>query len=251
MLLPVEGKMKQIKHTRKARAVDVSIIVPAYNEERRMRPFLTDFMKTVAKIPSCEVLFVDDGSRDQTAAIFRTFARRAKNVNVISLKKNAGKGGAVIRGVFAAKGKKIIFIDIDGSIAPHEILAMIPLLNEYDVVVGSRAKKESIVKQSLVRKMTSSLFNPYVNLLFQNHIGDHLCGFKGFKRAVARDLFGNIMDKRWLFDVEIFYHIRRKGYTLYELPITWINNDHSKMSVIEPFRMGFKLIFLRLKIRKS
>ena len=228
---------------------DVSIIVPTYNEAKRIGPFLTDLLEFAKlNLRNYEIIIVDDGSIDNTLEIVRKIVKKDKNVRVISYRPNRGKGFAVKKGVFVSKGKLILFIDADGSINPWEIPNLLEKLKNYDVVVGDRGAAESEVKQAKSRKVISMIFNFYVALLFSTRIRDNLCGFKGFKREVARDLFRDLLTERWLFDVELFYKIRKKKYSIYNLPIKWQHKRGSKIRFIDPFKMLFELILLKIKL---
>lgn len=223
---------------------EVSIIVPVFNEEQRIKPFLKD-MKAIIK-PDWEIIFVNDGSNDNSLNVIKKSG--IKNIRIISYKTNRGKGHAVKKGVEAAKGNYIIFIDADGSIHPKQIMNMLPYLKKYEIVVGTRASKESQVKQSLLRKLTGIAFNMYVNFLYKINIKDNLCGFKGFRGSIAKGLFHNLISERWIFDVELFYKIRNHNIDFYELPIRWNHKKNSKISFIDPFIMVFELIYLRVRL---
>lgn len=227
----------------------VSIIVPAYNEEKRIIGFLNDliiFSKN--NLNDYEIILVNDGSTDGTLRILENQTKGEENISIISYKKNKGKGGAVREGILRAVGEKILFIDADGSIHPNQIHKLLEKLDDYDVVVGSRSLKESEVKMGLLRKNLGKIFNFYVNVLFFINIKDNLCGFKGFKKKVAKDLFENLQSMGWIFDVEIFLKIKKTGYSLDELPIKWEYKKGSKITILGPFKMYFQLLKLRLKL---
>jgi len=224
----------------------VSIIVPCYNEESRIKPFLTSLIQfSKANLKNYEIVVVNDGSKDKTLDVLKEFS---KDIKLVSYDKNKGKGGAVREGILSAKGEKILFIDADGSIQPDEIPKMLEELDNYDVVVGDRASKDSNVNAIALRNMTGKLFNFYVNILFRCKTWDNLCGFKGFKKEIAKDLFTNLIAYGWIFDVELFYKIHKKNYTLYKLPIKWVHKGDSKIKLLDPFKMFFQLIKLRMKL---
>lgn len=227
--------------------MQASIIVPLYNEEFRMRSFL-DILLNYDN-PDWEFIFVDDGSTDQTLKILKEY--HLSNRKIISYRKNKGKGYAVRSGVLASKGKYIIFIDADGSIHPSQIRNMLKYLEKYDVVVGNRKSKESDVKASRLRKLIGIAFNKYANFLFNINIDDTLCGFKGFKRKLGINLFKNLIDKRWIFDVELFYRIRKNRYSLYLMPIKWEHKDKSKMTIKEIMRIAVTMLILRFRLMKK
>lgn len=225
--------------------IKCTILVPAYNEERRIKLFLQELAMLREKNNSIkEVVVIDDSSTDSTADIVRKF----DGIKLLSYKPNRGKGYAVKHGVMHAKGDSIIFIDADGSISPDQIPKMLEKLEQYDVVVGDRSLKNSVVKNVGTRKLTGNLFNFYVGLIFNSDIKDNLCGFKGFKADVAKNLFGDLISERWIFDVELFYKIRKRGYTLYKLPFVWSHKKGSKLKLLDPLKMFFELIMLRIKL---
>ena len=224
----------------------VSIVVPCYNEENRIKPFLTSLIQfSKDNLKSYEIIVVNDGSKDKTLDVLKEFS---KDIKLISYEKNKGKGGAVREGVLSSIGEKVLFIDADGSIQPDEIPKMLEKLDSYDVVVGDRASKDSDVNAIALRNITGKLFNFYVNVLFGYKTWDNLCGFKGFKKEIAKDLFTDLIAYGWIFDVELFYKIHKKNYTLYKLPIKWVHKGDSKIKLLDPFKMFFQLIKLRMKL---
>ncbi|MBN2421633.1 glycosyltransferase family 2 protein [Candidatus Woesearchaeota archaeon] len=227
--------------------MDCSIIVPLYNEEKRALPFLNELISFCKEgLEDYEIILVNDGSTDRTLSKLKKVQNN--NCRIITYSKNRGKGYAIRKGIFSSKAEKVMFIDADGSIKPKEIPKMIEKLEEYDVVVGNRSLEESSINQPLLRKFTSSLFNPYVNLIFGLGIEDNLCGFKGFKSDVARKLFSSLDSTGWIFDVELFYRINKLNFTLTNIPIEWEHKDNSKMSIYDPFKMAFDLIVLKRRL---
>lgn len=230
--------------------MELSVIVPAYNEEKRIPSFLKSLVEYSKKhFNDYEIIIVNDGSKDKTGDVVREIIRKDRNSRIISYKKNQGKGYAVRKGILESKGKYVLFIDADGSIAPNHIPMMAEKLKDYDVVVGSRRMKKSGVKASWFRVLIGTFFNAYANVLFGIHMRDNLCGFKGFRRGVALDLFNGLVSKRWVFDVELFYKIKRNGYSIYELPITWVHKEGTKIKLFDPLRMAWQLLVLRIRLR--
>ena len=228
---------------------EVSIIVPAFNEEERLPPFLKECLDFLINKKEYEMILVNDGSTDNTIDVMMKVAKTNSNLKIVTYKQNGGKGWAVKKGVEVANGQKIIFIDADGSIHPDQIPYMIEKLNDYDVVVGDRSSKDSHVHQPSLRKLTGGLFNLYVRILFNNNRYDNLCGFKGFRKEVAKDLFYELHDYGWVFDVELFHKIKNKGCRIYSLPLVWEHKEASKLKITDPFKMLLRLIRLRIKLR--
>jgi dolichyl-phosphate beta-glucosyltransferase len=225
----------------------ISIVVPCYNEETRITQFLEKLVK-ICSSRNYEIIVIDDGSTDGTMGVVSSIIKGKKNCRVISYKNNMGKGFAVRTGVMAAKGNFIIFIDADGSIDPDEIKNMEKYAEKYDVIVGTRASKESVVDQPRKRKLIGMMFNFSVNTIFHTGIKDSLCGFKGFKKNVARSIFKDLRSNRWIFDVEVFYKIRKKKYSMFQMPIHWIHKENSKITLFDPVKMFFQLLVLRIKM---
>lgn len=125
---------------------------------------------------------------------------------------------------------------------------MLKYLKKYDVVVGTRAAKKSDVKVPFFRQLSGLTFNKYANILFDININDTLCGFKGFGRETAMDLFKDLIDNRWIFDVELFYKIRKRHYSLYAMPIKWEYRGKSKMTVKDVLKMAIAMLILRIRI---
>ncbi len=227
----------------------VSIIVPMYNESRRLEDFLIHLRDFLSKnYKDCELIVVNDGSTDDTESKVKNILSYVNFGNIIRYSPNRGKGGAIKEGVSQARGEKIIFIDADGSIAPSEIPKIIDGLETHDLVVSSRVHRQSDVSINLTRKVTGKIFNLYVRLLFQSPICDNLCGFKGFRKEAARKLFSELISQRWIFDVEVFWRAKNHGYSVLQVPIVWKWKSGSKIHWYDPFVMAWQLLELRIKL---
>jgi len=230
-----------------------SIIVPAYNEEKRFSKFIPDLIRFIKKtIPDSELIVVDDGSKDATRKkVFQMIknGRAERFAKIIGYPNNKGKGNAVSYGVKAAKGDKILFVDADGSIPPEEIPKLLEKLDEYDFVAGSRLIKGAKIKTNFLRRTFSFGFNLFVSILFQYSYRDNLCGFKGFKKEIAKKLFSNLCDKRWLFDVELFYKAKKNNFSVYFLPIEWHHVGGSRINLFtDPPKWFMRLFKLRIHL---
>lgn len=232
--------------------IKLSIIVPAYNEADRIGSFLENLLNfSKINLKDYEIIFVNDGSTDDTENVINNFIKSREDARLVGYCTNKGKGEAVKFGVFNSKGEKIIFIDADGSVNPELMPVMLEKLDEHDVVVGDRSLEESKVKTRVHRWFLGKVFNFMVILLFQTNNKDNLCGFKGFKRDVAKKLFYDLTEKRWLFDVEIFYKIKRHKIRLCCMPIRWEYVGNSKVTFFDPLKMLLRLFVLRIKLLKK
>jgi dolichyl-phosphate beta-glucosyltransferase len=211
-----------------------SIVVPAHNERARLPPTLERILAWCrAERPAFEVLVVDDGSTDGTAARVRELAASAPELQVLELGRNRGKGAAVRAGVLAARGERILFCDADLATPIEELARLDAALDRgADVAIGSRALPESDirVRQHRGRELMGRTFNALVQLVGVRGIRDTQCGFKLFRRAVGQALFADATIERFAFDVEILWLARARGHRIDEVPIAWRHVDESKVS---------------------
>ena len=228
--------------TQGAAAVDLSLVIPAYNEEARLPATLEAVVTYLSTQPySWEVIVADDGSEDATPSIAAEWSRREARVRHLRLP-HRGKAVAVREGILASHGRIVIFTDADLS-TPIEYLepACALLQDGWDIVIGSREGAEARrIGEPVHRHLMGRVFNRIVQLLAVPGVQDTQCGFKGFRADVARDLFGRSRlyhnGARPVrgplvtgFDVEILYLARRRGYRLAVLPVVWRHVEGSKV----------------------
>ena len=213
----------------------LSIIVPAYNEERRLPKTLKaidDYLRS--QDYDSEIVVVSDGSQDKTAQVSKELG--ILNLRVIENKENHGKGYVVRQGMLEAKGDFRVFMDADNSTTVNHVERMWPRFGEgSDVVICSRDHKDSVIPtpQSFSRRMLGDLFNVGVVQLIGGLWGmwDTQCGFKGFTAKAAQDIFSRSVIDRWAFDVEALVIAKKLGYRVTEVPVLWINDAESKVGV--------------------
>lgn len=228
--------------------MEISIVIPAYNEEERLPNTLETIIDYFEKFhKEYEIIVVDDGSSDHTVGIAQQYNPRAK---LYKLPKNLGKGAAVRAGVEQAKGDFILFTDADLSTPITEFPKLYSALEENsDIAIGSRAIDSSLIKlhQPLYRELMGKTFNKIVQFLVLKGIKDTQCGFKLFKNSVAKEIFSQAKIDGFGFDVEILYLARKKNYKIAEIPVEWHNDKKSK---INPIKDSLKMFIEILKIRK-
>lgn len=217
----------------------LSVIIPAFNEERRLGPTLGRVRAYLAKRRlSHEVLVVDDGSTDGTLALAKGLAKSWKDLRVLSLGQNQGKGAAVRAGVLLARGRQLLFSDADLSTPIEELDRLQPWLAKgYPVVIGSRALDRGLirVRQPFYREAAGRAFNRLARLLLLAGLGDTQCGFKLFDAAAGRRLFALQRVPRFGFDIEFLYLARKAGLPVKEVAVRWENSPETK---VRPFRDG-------------
>lgn len=229
--------------------IDLSIVIPAFNEEERLplslRKILDFFANRTEKI---EIIVVDDGSGDNTAKVVQELF---PSIKVISLNENMGKGAAVRTGMLAAQGNFILFCDADLSTPIYEVDKLFSKLNVgFDIAIGSRAIDPSLIKlrQPFYREFMGKTFNKIVQIFTFSGISDTQCGFKMFKKDIAYELFSKSKINGFSFDVEILYLAHKSKYRIAEVPVEWYNDAKSK---VNPICDSTKMLLEIFKIRKQ
>ena len=214
-------------------SVYLSIIIPAYNEEKRIGPSLEAIRAYLERQTfTGEVIVVDDGSTDRTAEVARALLDGKIPFRILRRTKNLGKGYSVKEGVLASAGEIILFTDADLSTPIEEVDLFLQRIDEgFDVVIGSRAIPgcDIRVRQAAAREAMGKFFNRLVRMFVMKGCLDTQCGFKAFRRPAALDLFGRLKTAGFSFDVEIILLARKLGYRLAEVPVVWCNSRPSRV----------------------
>jgi dolichyl-phosphate beta-glucosyltransferase len=233
-------------------SVDVSIIIPAYNEEQRLLPTLERLHAHLSARPmSYEIVVVDDGSRDRTREVVAAAAARLPNIVLVRQRPNRGKGAAVRRGMHAARGRIRVMWDADCSTPPEELPRLLaPILaGRAAIAIGSRyAQGARTVKQPRYRVLWSRLCNKVIQRWLVPRVLDTQCGFKAFTSDAALNLFGSATIDGWAFDLEILALARRRGIAIEEVGVEWKDDERSR---VNPFTDFWKVIREALTIRRN
>ena len=235
------------------RPPELSIIIPAYNEEKRLRRTLArihDYLPVAqTQADNVEVIVVDDGSTDETVEVTREGMREMPYLRVISNGENRGKGYSVRRGMLEARGSVVLFTDADLSSPIEEsekLLAAIKTGN--DVAIGSRAMDRSLIKvhQSRLREIAGIIFNGFVKLFTRLPFQDTQCGFKAFRREPSRIVFEQQRVEGFGFDPEILFLAQRHGLLTAEVPVRWAHDDATRVRVVrDSLQMFGDLLLIR------
>jgi dolichyl-phosphate beta-glucosyltransferase len=229
--------------------VELSVVVPCFDEEHRLPASLeraAGFLERAGR--AYELILVDDGSGDRTAALIRSWERECPLVRGVVLERHRGKGRALAEGVVRSRGELVLVSDADFS-TPIEELAKLEaaIVDGADVAIGSRAAPGAReVDQPLHRRLMGKSFNLLVQALLLPGIWDTQCGFKLFRGAVARKLFADLATDGFAYDVEVLYRARRAGYRVEEVPVRWINSESTRVST---FRHSREMLGDLLRIR--
>lgn len=224
----------------------LSIIVPAYNEELRLPPSLGAIADYILRSQrETEVLVVDDGSTDRTAAIAETFRDRIPLLRVVPNGENRGKGYSVRHGMMEARGEIVLFTDADLSAPIEEADKLIAALEKYDVAIGSRALDRTLitVHESGFREFAGIVFNKIVRLVLWLPFVDTQCGFKAFRRERCKIVFEQQRIERFGFDPELLYLARHHGLKSIEIPVRWSHSPATKVNMLRDSVQMFLDIF--------
>jgi glycosyltransferase involved in cell wall biosynthesis len=233
--------------------VDLSIVVPAYNEEHRIAPTLARLSAHLSsQAMSWEIVVVDDGSRDATCAVVEAAMARIPNLRLVRQTPNRGKGAAVRLGMLEARGQIRVMSDADGSMPPEQLPRLLaPILAcTADIAIGSRYAEgaRSNIKQPWYRIAWSRLANLVIQRSLVPGVRDTQCGFKAFTAETARALFGVGRIDGWAFDLEILALARRTGFAIAEVGVEWTDDRRSR---VNPLRDMWKVMREALTIRKN
>jgi dolichyl-phosphate beta-glucosyltransferase len=229
---------------------DLTIVIPAYNEEARLEPTLRAYLDHChATRRSAELIVVDDGSRDGTSQVVEALTDEYPELRLIRLAENRGKGFAVRSGVVNARGRLILFADADGATPLGELDRLEGAIAAgADVAIGSRALDGTGVQVTarLYRRFIGRAFHLLVESLTVRGIKDTQCGFKLFREPVAHELFARMRMNGFSFDVEVLMMAQRHGYRIAEVPVNWTHQPGSKVNlVLDSARMARDMFIIR------
>lgn len=246
----------------RANGVRLSVIIPAYNEEKRLPPTLRDIDKYLKRQTyNYEIIVVSDGSTDKTVEIVKSLMPEIRNLKILDFKENHGKGFGVREGMLKAEGQYRLFTDADNSTTIDQIEKMWPWLEKgYDVVIGSRDIKGAVLDppQPWWRRLLGFVFRLLTQIICGTWgILDSQCGFKLFTSRVAEEIFPQCEINRFAFDPEVLVLAKKAGYKIKEVPVHWRNDPQSKVKfkwmvnmLFELFRIRWNLITGKYKIPK-
>lgn len=229
----------------------LSIVIPAYNESRRIRPSLEKILAYVrSRNLSAEIIVVDDASGDNTAELVGEWARSHPEARLLSNSRNRGKGFSVRRGVLEARGEWVLFTDADLSAPIEETDKLVAALEREQAAaaVGSRALERELVgiHQPFFREWSGRFFNVLVRLLTGLKIHDTQCGLKLFRREATRRAFELQTSRRFGFDPELLFLIERTAGRVVEVPVRWDNSPATKVRFL---RDSSQMILDLIRIR--
>jgi len=214
--------------------LDLSIVVPSFNEEKRLPATLERIADYVKKTQwKTEVIVVDDGSTDRTKEVAESFRGRIENLRVVPNGRNRGKGYSVRHGSLEARGEIVLFTDADLSAPIEEADKLLSQMGEYDVAIGSRAANRELIEvhESRFREFAGIVFNRIVRIILWLPFVDTQCGFKAFRREKCKVIFEQQTIERFGFDPELLYLARHHGLRTVEVAVRWAHSPATKINM--------------------
>jgi dolichyl-phosphate beta-glucosyltransferase len=225
----------------------LSIIIPAYNEERRLPKSLDQIIAFIHEQPEpMEVLIVENGSSDRTTEIAEAYAAKHPFIHVMHSDK--GKGAAVRAGMLAGQGRYLFICDSDLSMPISEVRKFLPpALDGYDVAIASREGPGAHrYNEPAYRHFMGRVFNLIVRVMAIPGFQDTQCGFKSFRNAVGKEVFADLTMSGWAFDVEALFIALRRGYRVVAVPIEWYADTDSR---VDPLHDTWRMVRDVMRIR--
>ena len=236
----------------------LSIIFPVFNEELRLKlsfSHITSFLKKKKNF-KIEIIFIDDGSKDNSYNLITQFVQNLKTNNrikikVIKSKRNLGKGSALKLGVEKAKHDWILTTDIDMSVSLFQFSNWMKkklIHRKYFVYFGSRTHEKSIIKKNILRNMLGNIMRFFVSTILNIKMKDTQCGYKLYKKAVAKLIFSKLKNCGFVHDVELVLLLKSKRIKIRELPVKWTHKNSSSLNILwDPIKMLVGIFLLKLR----
>jgi len=228
--------------------VEVSVVLPAYNEEATLADTVGVTLETLASfLPegSFEVIVAEDGCDDHTPDIADELAAKYDAVRHAHSEKRLGRGAALEQAFREAHGETLVYFDTDLATDMRHLEELIERVRsgEYDVATGSRRLPASDADRPAKRGVASDGYNTLVRLFLRSHLQDHQCGFKAFDRAVLFEVLEDVEDDHWFWDTEVLVRAQRAGYRVGEFPVDWTPKGDSKVDIVRDiFGMGSQIL---------
>src|SRR4030042_2241539 len=229
--------------------IHLSVVIPAYNEEKRISTTLLDIDRYLSKQNyTYEIIVVSDGSKDNTAKVVEKTGQLVKNLRLIDNKENHGKGWVTKQGILEAKGEYRLFMDADNSTKIDHLGLFWPEFKNNDIVIGSiELKGAKIDEQSAWYRRWLGSLSKYIIRIVAGiwEIHDSQRGFKCFSEIAAKKIFPKQTIMRWGFDIEILALAKRMGFKIKEVPIDWHNPSESKVTLKSYIRTFMELLKIK------
>jgi glycosyltransferase involved in cell wall biosynthesis len=209
----------------------VSVIVPVCNEANHLNDCITKLEQALQNLGvNFEIIISEDGSVDGTDKIAADWARKDSAIKHLHSDARLGRGRAVRRGFKVSEGNIVVYTDSDLSTDLQHLGDLVKAIDSgVDIATGSRLSKGSVVTRSFSRELLSRFYNGMVRIVFRSPVHDYQCGFKAFKKETVSSLLDEVKEKHWSWDTEILIRAVNEGYSVVEIPVTWVQSEETKV----------------------
>ena len=211
--------------------ISVSIVIPTYNQKEKLEGCVKSVQQSLkeAGISSFEVIIAEDGSKDGSFEEANRLWRKYPFVKVSHVNKKSGRGSAVCRGFFEAQGDVVAYVDADQATETSHLPVLLAAAKKTGIATGSRYLAASNASRGARRLVFSRAFNWLVRVTLGSKVSDHQCGFKAFRKSVAKELCTKAKEKHWLWDTEVLVLAQRQGLLVAEIPVVWHEQANTTM----------------------
>jgi dolichyl-phosphate beta-glucosyltransferase len=234
-------------------AIELSIVMPAYNEAARIAPTIREYLDHFAPAygETFEIIVVMNGCRDDTREVVEQAAAGNQAVWIIEFTRPLGKGGAIWEGLAVANGNRLAFVDADNMVRAPEAEKLIRALDSHDVAIADRFSgvEEGGTSQPPLRKLISMASRLWVRMFLGLPFADTQCGAKAFRIAAWRRIAPRVAERGWAFDLDVLAHVQAMGFSVAEVPVRWRHIVEG--SKVRPWRDVPTTLWATLRIRRS
>ena len=231
----------------------VTLVIPVFNDLsalKRAIPKTKEMIKTLTQ--DYEIIIAEDGSNDGSAEFAAESALKDPHIRHLHREIRLGRGSALSLAATSAKCDLFCYFDVDlATDLNHLAEILMAVSTSYDIATGSRLLPESNITRSFGREIKSRGYNFLVRLFLKSHISDHQCGFKAFRIEKLRTLIPEIKDTHWFWDTEVLVRAQRKGYSVIEIPVRWLEGSGTTVRSGDIWKMGRAIIRLWWQIHVS
>jgi glycosyltransferase AglD len=226
--------------------IEVSAVVPVYNDREALARAIPISISALAAItPDFELIIAEDGSRDGSADLVRSWMKNDKRVHLLHSDKRLGRGKALSQAFFVAEGRIVCYYDVDLATDMKHLAMLIGAIRKgYDIATGSRLLPESRIQRSEGREIASRGYNFLVRTVLGSRLHDHQCGFKAFSRDRVLTLIPSVRDTHWFWDTEVLVRAGRRGYKICEFPVIWLQGEKTTVRRHDVWEMGTAVLRL-------
>jgi glycosyltransferase involved in cell wall biosynthesis len=237
------------------RSVQVSVVLPAYNEASGLEAAVTKVMEALGEFAeSYEVIIAEDGSTDGTDKIAESLSEKYPCVRHLHGEKRLGRGAALKNAFKKSSGEILVYMDVDLATDVGQLKSLVRTIKEegFDFATGSRMLPQSKVERSRTRQITSKSYSFLVRAMLGSKVKDYQCGFKAFRREPLMRLLDEVAARHWFWDTELIVRGFRKGYTIKEIPVEWKGGRETKVRLLkDSFSMGWQVIRLWWQLKRQ